>query len=217
MLGLPEKTELNKKIPKQALYENMNVPNQIKKSIVEQIKAIYWRNKISSDTINLAEGEAVTEIQIFEIKLNGDRLDETVLSFIDKQIPYHIIFALEHEGEYQVWIAYKQAITYGNNAFKVGTYYHTKWLDESSIPLKIEGLNIDKVYENFVRQIAGNSLQTSDVEESLQEAVERDTRKKKIEKKIDELEAKARKEKQSKKKYEIFMQIKEYKTMLEEI
>lgn len=38
----------------------------------------------------------------------------------------------------------------------------------------MEGLNIDVVYENFVRQIAGDKLSTEKTGESLKESVERE-------------------------------------------
>ncbi len=217
MFGFPASTEFNKRIPKQTFYENLDITPSLKRLFVDQIKTIYWKNKISPDTINLSPGETVTEIQVFEIRLNGESIDESVLAIIDRKIPYHIIYVLEYEGKCQVWTAYKEAIVSGTNAFKVGTYYHTEWLDETDLKLSIEGLNIDKVYESFVRQIAGDSLQQSDGQESLQESVEKDIKKKNIEKKIDELESKARKETQSKKKYEMFQRIKEYKNKLEDL
>ncbi|MCD8078742.1 MAG: hypothetical protein LUE63_10320 [Lachnospiraceae bacterium] len=38
------------------------------------------------------------------------------------------------------------------------------------MPLKMDGLNLDAVYENFVRQLAEDALQSGEAEESLQEA-----------------------------------------------
>ena len=53
--------------------------------------------------------------------------------------------------------------------FKVNGYYCTEWLREDELPLKLEGLNLDSVYENFVRQIAGDKLKTETADESLKE------------------------------------------------
>ena len=195
MIGLPKSTEFNRRIPKQKFYENLTVSPTLKRVFIDQIKVIYWRNKIAATTINLAAGETVTEIELFEIRLNEQKLDESVLRQIDKEIPYHIVFLLEYDGKYQAWTAYKEAAASGNNAFKVGTYYHTEWLEESELPLKIEGLNIDKVYENFVRQIAGDALQAEKTE-SLKESVDRDNLRKELQKQIAVLQQKIRKEKQ---------------------
>lgn len=216
MLGLPKSTEFNKRIPKQKFYENLSVTPALKRVFIDQIKVIYWRNKIAATTMNLAAGETVTEVEIFEVRLDDPKLDVSVLRQIDKEIPYHIIFLLEYDGKYQAWTAYKEEAASGNNAFKVGTYYHTDWLPESELPLKIDGLNIDKVYENFVRQIAGDALQT-DTGETLKESVERDERRQQLEKQITALQAKVRKEKQLNKQVQLNAELKKLRKELEEL
>lgn len=216
MLGLPKSTEFDRRIPKQKFYENLTVTPEIKRIFVEQIKTIYWRNKIAPTTLNLAEGKTVTEIEIFEIRLEEAKLDEAVLRQIDKEVPYHIVFLLEHGGKYQAWTAYKEVVSSGNNAFKVGTYYHTDWLTEEDMPIKIDGLDIDKVYENFVRQIAGDALKT-DKQESLQEAVQRDEKRQELKKQIARLQTKVRREKQLNKQMQLNAELKRIKNELENI
>ena len=214
MLGLPKSTEFNKRIPKQKFYENLNVTPAIKRIFIDQIKVIYWRNKIASTTMNLAAGEAVTEIEVFEIRLAAPQLDVSVLKQIDKEIPYHILFLLEYEGRYQAWTAYKESAASGNSAFKVGTYYHTDWLPEQELPFKVDGLSTDAVYENFVRQIAGDILQT-DSAESLKESVKRDERRQKLQKQIAALQAKVRKEKQLNKQVQLNTELKKLRKELD--
>lgn len=196
MIGLPKTTEFNKRIPKQKFYENMDISPALKKVFVEQVKIIYWRNKIAASTTNLATGNDVTELEVFEIRLNSPVLDDGLLRQIDREIPYHILFLLEYQGKYQAWIGYKEAAASGNKAFKVNGYYHTEWLTEDELPLKLEGLSVDAVYENFVRQIAGDKLKSETSGESLKESVARDEQKQALQKQIDTLKAKIRKEKQ---------------------
>ena len=215
MLGLPKTTDFNKRIPKEKFYENLNVTPTVKKCFVDQIKVIYWRNKIASSTTNLAPGTTVTEIEVFEVRLKTNLLDEAVLRQIDKEIPYHIVFLLEYDGKYQAWTAYKEAST-GNTAFKVNHYYHTDWLTEEEIPLKLEGLNVDTVYENFVYQIAGDTLQVNE-NESLQDVVERDEKVKNLKKQIEVLQAKIRKEKQLNVQMKLNKELKLLKQALEEL
>ena len=216
MLGLPKSTEFNKRIPKQKFYENLSVTPAVKRVFIDQIKVIYWRNKIAATTMNLGTGDTVTEVEVFEVKLVSPQLDVSVLRQIDKEIPYHIIFMLECDGKYQAWTAYKESTASGNNAFKVGTYYHTEWMPEAELPLKVDGLNIDKVYENFVRQIAGGALQTGS-DESLKESVERDAKKQLLEKQISALQAKVRKEKQLNKQMQLNTELKRLRKELEEL
>ena len=202
MLGLPRSTEFNKRIPKQKFYENLPVTPAIKKAFTEQIKIIYWRNKLAATTLNIAPGEQVTEIEVFEVRLNAADLDESVLRLIDREIPYHILFLLEYDGKFQAVLGYKEAAGSGKAAFKVDRYYHTDWLAEEDLPLHLEGLTIDAVYENLIRQIAGGSLIGSE-STTLKESVEQQKQRERLEKQIAALEAKIKKERQPKRKFEL--------------
>lgn len=207
MLGLPKTTEFNKRIPKQKFYENINITPALRRIFVDQIKVVYWRNKIAPSTINLEAGNDVTEIEVFEVKLNRIPLDVSVLRQIDKEIPYHIIFLLEYGGKYQAWTAYKEKVGSGSNAFKVDTYYHTDWLLEDELTLKLDGLNMDAVYENYVRQIAGDVLHTGETE-SLKESVERSKQIQLLQKQIVALQKKIRREKQLNRQMELNAELK---------
>ncbi len=202
MLGLPKSTEFNKRIPKQKFYENLSVTPAIKTAFTEQIKFIYWRNKLAATTLNLAPGKLVTEIEVFEIRLTSPDLDEDILRLIDREIPYHILFLLEYDGKYQAAMGYKEAASSGKAAFKVERYYRTEWLPEDELPLHLEGLTIDAVYENFIRQIAGDRLAGSE-NATLKESVEQQKQREQIEKRIAALETKMKKEKQLNRKMEL--------------
>ena len=213
MLGFPASTEFNKKIPKQKFYDNLDISPALRRVFVDQIRLVYWRNKLAASTLNIATGEAVTEIEVFEVRLNDPQLDEAVLKQIDKEIPYHILFVLTCNGKAQAWIGYKEAAASGSNAFKVSRYYHTDWMPEDELHLHIDGLNMDAVYESLVRQIAGEKLQT-DSGESLKESVEGDEKKKQLERQIAALESKMRREKQLNRRIEINAELKKIKKEL---
>ena len=207
MFGFPTSTEFGKRIPKQKFYENIDITPALKRVFVEQIHLIYWRNKLAASTLNLAEGEVVTEVEVFEVRLNTPQLNEAVLRQIDKEIPYHILFILTCDGKAQAWIGYKEAAASGSNAFKVNRYYHTDWMPENELHFRVDGLSMDAVYENIVRQIAGDTLQAG-AGESLQASVERDKKRRQMEKQIAVLENKMRKEKQLNRRLEINAELK---------
>ena len=153
------------------------------------------------------------EVEVFEVRLNTPQLDEAVLRQIDKEIPYHILFILTCEGTAQAWIGYKEAAASGSNAFKVSRYYHTEWMPEDELQFRVDGLSMDAVYESLVRQIAGDALQ-ADAGESLQASVERDEKRRQLEKQIAALESKMRKEKQFNRRMEINAEIKKLRKEL---
>jgi len=199
MLDLPKSTVFGKRISKQKFYDNLTVTAQLKRVFVEQINLITWQYKIAPSTINISEGESVKEIEVISIRLNQKELDKRVLPLIDKEIPYHILFLLEYGGEVQAWVGYKEQAKM--TAFKPGTYYHTDWLKPDALILRIDGLDLDKVYENFIRQIAGERLRDS--EDGIKEAFNRDERRQKLAKKIAILENKIKNEQQFNRQVEL--------------
>ena len=213
MLNLPKSTEFHQRIPKQKFYESLVVTPAQKKAFTEQIKVIYWRNKLAATTLNIVSGERVTEVEIFEIKLNVPDLDENVLRLIDRAIPYHILFLLEYEGRYRAAMAYKE-VSKGKDGIQVDRYFHTSWLPEDMLQLHLDGLTMDDVYENFIRQIAGKTLPSSE-KNTLKESLELQRQRELLDKQIATLETKMRKEKQLNRKMELKGEIKKLKANLE--
>ena len=214
MFGLPESTYFGKLVPKNKFYDKLTIDKKLERSFIDQINSIRWAHKLSADTLNVEKGATVEEVEVFLIKLKTSELDLNVLRQMDKQLHYHLIFILEYEEQYQIWTGYKEEST--NTAFKVGNYYHTDWVTEETFSLRIDGLNMDTIYENLVRQIAGDTL-AQENSESLKVTVERQAAREKLTKDIEKLRAKIRKEKQFNRQVELNKQLKILLKRLEEI
>jgi hypothetical protein len=215
-LGLPSSTLYNKRIPKQKFYENITVSVALKRVFIEQISQITWRNKIAPSTVNVAEGEVVKEIEVFTIRLNQRSLDTKVFVQIDKEIPYHILFLLEYKDEEQAWIGYKEQSQTKSGTFKPGIYYHTDWTGAGSLTLKLDGLNMDTVYESLIRQVAGGRLSPDSASEEfdIKEAVSRDEQRQRLQREIAALENRVRREKQFNRQVELNGELKKLKEEL---
>lgn len=214
MFGFPDSTYFGKLVPKNKFYDKLSIDKKLVRSFIDQINSIRWVHKLSADTLNVEKGSIVEEVEVFLIKLKTNELDPNVLRQMDKQLHYHLIFMLEFEEQYQIWTGYKEEST--NTAFKVGSYYHTGWVTEESFSLRIEGLNMDTIYENLVRQIAGGEL-AKENNESLKETVERQIAREKLLKDIEKLRAKVRKEKQFNRQVEMNRELKRLNKELEEL
>lgn len=216
MYGLPDVTTVNRKIPKKKFYENLNVSPGLKRSFAEEIRTIYWSNKISPTLVNVQEGNEVKELEVITLELNVQTMNEAVLRQIDREIPYHILFVLKFEGKSQAWIAYKEA--YGNNqaAFRVEKYYHSEWQPEDDYQINLNGFNMDGIYENLVRSVAGEAFETltNREGESLRDTVERESSIQQLERQKERLQKQLRREKQLNKQFEINTKI---KTIYEEL
>ena len=216
MLDFPKTTMFGRRIPKQKFYEHMDVSAEVKRLFVEQVRLITWENKLSATTMNIAPGEAVQEIEVFRIKLTGAELDHRVLTMLDKQIPYHILFVLEREdGLCQLVVTYKEASQSGNLAFQLKSSYQTGWMEREKLSLPLSGLDMDSLYENMVRHIAGDAL-SAPAEKSLKEAVEQSQEKEKLEREVEQLRTKMKKEKRLPKQMELRREIKRLEEYEEE-
>ena len=80
VVGFPQATEFNKRIPKQKFYENLDVSPALRRVFVDQIRLVYWRNKLAASTLNIAAGEAVTEIEGAKANRQGDPVPHSLYS-----------------------------------------------------------------------------------------------------------------------------------------
>ena len=217
VLDLPVTTEFNKRIPKQKFYDNMSVTPELKQAFSKQIAVIYWKNKVAASTTNLAPGKRVTELEVFELRLNQPVLDTGILPLMDREIPYHILFLLTYQGKVQAWIGYKEPSAANQNVFKVSKYYHTDWLEPEKLSLRMDGMDLDAVYDNFIRQIAPEEIGEWSTVNGVRDAIERYDRVQKLQKQIAALEAKVRNERQFNRQVELNAELKRLRAEMERL
>lgn len=216
MLDFPKSTVFNKRIPKQKFYQKLSMSSNLEQQFMKEIDTIHWKNKLSPDTINISTGTNVTEIEVFEITLKNQYISKNIIEVIDREIPYHIVFVLRHKNLSQIWISFKEDSKSREGKFKVDSYYKTDWLKYDDLSLQIEGLNLDKIYENFILQVAGDKLRLKIDNEQLtiKEAVEKAKEKKRLEALIIKLENKIKNEKQFNQQVKLIGELRKIKEKL---
>lgn len=195
MLHLPASTAFNRRIPKQKFYDELQVSNKVVRLFTDQVDTIHWTHKLAPETLNVDAGKTVMEIQVIEIKLKDANISEDLLTLIDREIPYHLVFVIRYQDHGQLWIAYKDDAKNREGKFRVTQYYKTDWLPYNELSLRLEGLNLDQIYEGFLLQIAGDTLQKQE-EEDLESAIKRTQEMEKLQKAIEKLKNKIPREKQ---------------------
>ena len=200
MLGLPRSTEVNRRVAKEKLYANAALAPHVRDIMKDQIEAVIWRNKLADSTVSVSAGETVKEIQVFEVQLRQRGLDKRILPAIAKAIPYKILFILTFGGKAQAWMEAS------------GSFYNTEWFTLDGLTLKFEGLNLDTVYENLARQVAGGRL---GADGDIAEAVDRDKRRQKLKREIAALEKKVLRETQFNRQVELNGELKRLRAELE--
>ena len=208
MFDVPNFTVFGCCVLKQKFFEHLDVSSEVKRLFVEQIRLITWSNKLSPQTMNIAEGQTVSEIEVFHIKLTGQKLDNRTLELMDKQIPYHILFLLERpDGTARLSVSYKEAAQTGDNVFRLRQSYATPWLRMDELHLPLQALDLDGLYVGSVRAVAGDALHAP-AAESLKDAVEQTQEQEKLQRQLQQLRARMKKEKNLAKQMELRREIK---------
>jgi hypothetical protein len=215
MYVYPEKAAFGKTLAKALIYRQARATKRIKELFVSQIQEIVWAYKLSPDTVNLPPKGGYREIQIFEIHLRTVELAPSVLTTIDKAIPYPIIFRLRHKGQVKVISAYKRPATDGTKKWVVGGRFDTEWIAEASsaIPLPI-ALNMKSLYEQMMQPIVGSHARN---EESFADMIRRLDLVRQKERELKTLETRLKKERQFNRKVEVNAEIREHVADLEKI
>lgn len=165
------------------------------------IQKITWKYKLAESTIRLKKWKKIEEIQIFEIILKEKVLDKKIFKIIDKIIPYPILY----ECKYNDHVAY--VILYNKE------YYSTNRDEE--IKFDLTWTNLDSVYKNIVSKfITDESIET---EEWFEELMDWNHKKEALEKEIEKLKLKIKKEIQMKDKVPFNMELQKKKSELEKL
>ena len=198
MLGLPKSTELNKPLPKTAIYTKFQMNAAEKTKIDADISRIVIVNEVSAAKLNLAPGESVQAFFVLQVTLKHREFSEKTLITLSKLIPQNMVRLLECDGQAKMAV------------------YHTKllqtpWRDPADLTLAIKGLTMDAVWENVIVQVGNIRLQTGN---TLDQQIAIDEQRAKLKKEIARLEKLAWAEKQPKKKFELVQKINSLKGVL---
>ena len=187
MVKFPEYTKVGRIVAKENFYGNINTAT--KNLFQSEILRITWEYKLAPNTINLP-AKKWQEIEVFRITLKNSEVSEKVLKAIDSAIPYPILFLIEKGTARKAVISYKEQSQKDENSAKVDTYFSTGWNDPKLDNIKIDGLDIDAVFSNFVRQIVGDKLtfaESTDTPKTIKEDIEKLKEREKVQRQIDAL------------------------------
>lgn len=195
MLGLPKSTELNKLLPKKAIYAKFQMNTAQKEQFDGEISRISIVGELSPATTGLAAGTAVGSIFVLLVALKHPDFQVNTIAQISKLIDQNMLLILEHEGRRKLAIYHTKLI-------------QTDWMPSDDYTVTLKGLDLDAVWENLIVQVGGITIEQGN---TLDQQIVADEKRAKLEKEIARLEKLARAEKQPKKKFELAQQINKLK------
>jgi len=209
VFDLPNTTEVNKVIPKYAFDTYSN--SKQKKQFTELVQKITWLNKLSVETTNLNSIE-IKEIQIFHFELKSKQKIDSLISVVDKAIPYPIVFIISIENEYYISTSKKHLHPLNQDNAIIDWKFESEWIlmDEIKYSINLKK-SLDEVFYDFCNQLVSPSKQKL---KNIEEIVEYDKNVSSIFKEIERLNTAIKNCKQFNKKVELNMKLSNLKRRL---
>lgn len=197
-LNLPKSTEINRFVAKSNFYKQPGITSKLHDLIEHQIDRITWTAKVAPTTMNISSGK-ITEFQSFTLQLKSHELDNSVLVFIQKSVPYPTLFIIKGGRGCCVVAVMSSAAR--------PIVISTEW--RSEISLEPKGNSTDAIYKNYLFQISPNLARVrGDIEKYGEVA--------RLERTIDALKMKSKNETQinrrqsiARERYELELKLKE--------
>ena len=196
-LHLPKSTEINKFVAKTNFYKRANITPKIHDFIEQQVDRITWSNKVAPTTMNVSSGDVV-EFQVFHVQLKTPDLDNAVPIFIQKSVPYPILFVISGPRGVRV-------IAVTKNADSKPIIIATDW--KPSLSLELKGNSTDTIYKNYLLQLSPSFAAVGGDTDKHSEVT-------RIKRGIDALSAKIKRETQVNKRQELARERYELETKL---
>lgn len=211
----PAAAKFGKRVSKEKFYEHGTVTTAVREKFVSEVQRIIWAYKLAETTINLTGNAEVPEIQVFYIEAKGNDVPESVLTAIDKAIPFPIIFEIHRGGgeasSVRMAVAHKLV---GSSIPKLSAYYTTAWLpadsDRQALP---SAISLPTLYTALLGPLLPVSARAG---QNTSEIAERLKVVQKLEREITVLEGKLRNEPQLNRKIELHRTLKTKQAELEQ-
>ncbi len=201
MYGLPISTERKKQLPKKALYAKFDLKPAQRESFDADVARIDIVAVVSPATVPaLAVGEEVKEFYLLAVQLKRKEYDTKNIMLLTKLIPQRMVLALHYEEQVQFAVHHTKLI-----------YSEWKVINHKSEIINLQGLNLDIVWENMVKDIGQIDVAEGN---TLTEQIATNDQRTKLLTQIATLERKMANEKQPRRKREYFEQIKKLKNQL---
>ena len=199
MYSLPQTTEVKKQIPKKALFAKFDLKTSQRDAFDADVALMDIVAVVSTKTLPaLGEGVDVKEFYVLNVQLKRKDYNPKNVELLTKLIPQKLVFALLFEDKVQFAVYHTELVK-------------SDWQNAEEAKLIIQGINVDAVWENIVKNIGQITIEEGS---TLTEQIAVNKQKEKFLAQIAVLEKKMLSEKQPRRKREYFEQIKKLKNQL---
>lgn len=214
ILHFPTETIVDSVVPKTKFYRFMEVNPRMKAHFVNDVESIRWLYKLSPDTLNVTASDDMKEIEVFVATLKDGDCPTDLFTFIDTNMPRHLVFILIYGTNCMLLINYKQWKDDTHTSFKITQMFASPWVPTSTLQLNIDGQSLPRIYDNFVAQISGIGEHKAG---SMEEIVALRQQIAKQEEELQKLEKRMRREPQVDVQMELHQQVRQKRKELDKV
>ena len=199
MFNLPANTEVNRPLPKKAIYAKFGLKPTQRDHFDEDISRLVISHEITSRTVPALATVDISAIYVVTVMLKRRDYDRKNIELLTRLIPQHMIMALVLDDQVQFAVFHERL-------------FFSPWQLSDDTALSLDGLNLDAAWQSLVTAIGGINIQG---ENTLTEQILADEQREKLLKQIAALENKMRTTKQPRRKLELYQEIQKLKKFLE--
>ena len=167
ILHYPQSTIVSRVVPKTMFYKFMEVNPRMKSHFINDVVNITWLYKLSASSLNVTDTEEMKEIEVFVVNLKQPDCPTDLFTFIDTNMPHHIVFILVHDDSAMLLINYKdwtdfpsgkvapQGARLQHPKFRIRQAFASPWVPMADLELTVQGQSLPRIYDNFVAQVSG--------------------------------------------------------------
>jgi len=135
LLNYPATTIVNRVVPKTMFYKFMEVNQHMKTRFVNDIVNITWLYKLSASSLNVTDSEDMKEIEVFVVNLKQPDCPTDLFTFIDTNMPHHIVFILLNDANAMLLVNYKEWTDSTHTKFRITHTFVSPWMSLSELSL----------------------------------------------------------------------------------
>ena len=199
MFNLPANTEVNRPLPKKAIYAKFGLKPAQRDHFDEDISRLVISHEITSRTVPALATVDISAIYVVTVMLKRRDYDRKNIELLTKLIPQHMVMALVLDDQVQFAVFHERL-------------FFSPWQLSDDAALSLDGLNLDAAWQSLVTAIGGINIQG---ENTLTEQILADEQREKLLKQIAALENKMRTTKQPRRKLELYQEIQKLKKFLD--
>lgn len=198
MFNLPVNTEVNRALPKKAIFTKFGLKAAQRDLFDRDISRLVISHEITSRTVPALASGDISAIFVVTALLKRKDYDHHNIELLTKLIPQKMVMALLLEDQVQFAIFHERL-------------FFSPWQPVSEANLQLIGLSLDDVWQSMVTTIGDITIQEGS---TLTEQIAVDEQQEKLQKQLEALKKRLNKEKQFNIQREIYAEIKRLKSQL---